>query len=109
MQDFREKTHALWQLLKPNWVAALENPVKQALPPGLTPDQVKQLNNYPNAPMGMALDVQNQVWWLVNPEDPRSPMQAQNLGDTVALSGPVQIKFDGKEIKFSAKGIVYVQ
>lgn len=109
VQDFREKTYALWQLLKPNWVAALENPVKQALPPGLTPDQAKQLKNYPGAPLGMVLDVQNQVWWLVNPEDPRSPMQAQNLGDTVALTGPVQLKFDGKEIKFSAKGIVYVQ
>lgn len=107
-QAFREQTYALWQFLKPNWTAALENPVQQALPPGLPPDQVKQLSTYPNAPMGMTLDVQQQPWWLVSPADAHSPMRPGSLGESVALLGPVQLKFDGREIKFSAKGIVYV-
>ena len=110
-KDFTERTYNVWQFFKPTeWAATLANPVQQALPQALLPDQLRTLANYAGAPMGMVLDVQEQPWWLAG-NDALSPMQSSTLGATVALTGPVTLKFDvnSREFKFNVKGLAYVQ
>lgn len=111
IQTFTEHTYSLWQSLEPapiGWRASLAAPTQQALP-DLPPGQAQALKNFPAAPMAMVLDIQQQPMWLASVSDVLSPVHVRNLGVTTVLTGPIALKFDGREFKFTAKGLVYAQ
>ena len=107
---YRHESLSHWQYLKPpgfnGWTGSISTAVQEALPAGLQPDQEAELRSFPGAPHSLTMDISNQQWFYAS-EDPLSPIK--NLGETAALLGGIDLKFDGKELKFSFKAKVYVQ
>lgn len=107
--DYRAKLTSQWQFLAPGgWKASMGPVTQQAIPSTFTPEQAKAVNNMPGAPFGMEINVKDQAWWYAD-QDPNSPVSSNALGESLELTSPIELSFNGQNVTFSFTGTAYVQ
>lgn len=104
----KDKLVSHWQYLHAvGWRAELGEVKQLAIPVSFTTEQRNAVANFENAPRGVEVKAEAQSWAFAAP-DPKGPLQAHNFAEQVELTEPIVVKYDGKSLSFSFKGIIYV-